>query len=91
MDIMNLLSCNCQGHGNFQIGQDLYFMVGENRLKVVFFIKTKTNSSKIEAVKRMISFVECFVVDVIGRKGELALLWNNENIFSIIYKYSEIL
>lgn len=36
------------------------------------------NSWKFEVVKRKLGFDGCFVVDSIGRKEGLALLWRNE-------------
>lgn len=41
-------------------------------------IETKANASRLDNVKRMLDFDGCFVVEIVGRKGGLALLWKEE-------------
>lgn len=38
-------------------------------------MKTKTDILRLERVKRRLRFDGCFIVNILGRKGGLALLW----------------
>ncbi|XP_042982759.1 uncharacterized protein LOC122311987 [Carya illinoinensis] len=85
---MNLLSWNCRGLGNPRTVQDLYRMVEEKRPKVIFLIETKANASRLDGVRRRLGFEGCFVVEAVGRKGGLALLWREE-VGVEVYNFSQ--
>lgn len=44
----------------------------------MFLIETLLNLGKFNGFKRRIWFAGCFVVDPIGRRGDLALLWKDD-------------
>lgn len=54
-------------------------LVQEKKSNLVFLMETKIVANKIEIAKRIISFKGCIVVNVIGSKGGLALLWRNRD------------
>lgn len=53
-------------------------MVGEKRPKIEFIIEIMINLRNFVVMKRKLGFDGCFVVDSIGRKNGLTLLWRNE-------------
>lgn len=75
---MNSLSWNCRGIGNLQTIQDLCLMIKEKGPKVVFLMKTKLLAKKMERIKRRVKYDECFVVELVGRSGGLAMMWEGE-------------
>lgn len=40
-------------------------------------METKMVNSRLDSVRRRLDFIGCFGVNLIGRKGGLALLWRN--------------
>ncbi|KAG6672575.1 hypothetical protein I3842_16G064800 [Carya illinoinensis] len=66
------------GLGNPQIVQDLCLLVRDKQPKVVFLIEIKMRSQVMENVKRTLGFISCFAIDPVGRKGGVALFWNND-------------
>lgn len=76
---MKIINWNCQELGNPQIVQDLYLMVNDNQPKLVFLMETIINVGRLESLKRKLPMNGCFVVDTMGRIGDLALFWKSEN------------
>lgn len=62
----------------------------EKRPKVVLLMKTHLKYSKLENLRRILSFDCVFGVDPVGCCGDLMLLWNFE-VGLEIYNYSVIL
>lgn len=60
----------------------------KKRPQVVFLMETKLLASKFEGIRCKLRFGGCFVVDLMGRKGGLALLWEKEVDIEII-NYSQ--
>lgn len=58
-------------------------MVKEKKSNLVFVLKTKLNAKKWDWLKMKLNFDGCFVVDPIGRTGDLALLLKLEVGFTI--------
>ncbi|KAF5449972.1 hypothetical protein F2P56_030362 [Juglans regia] len=85
---MKILSWNCQGLGNPQTVQNLLLLVKDKTPNVVFLMETKLVASKVEGIKRRLGWEGCFVVDPMGRKGGLALLWCKEKEVEIL-NYSQ--
>ncbi|XP_031092171.1 uncharacterized protein LOC115996872 [Ipomoea triloba] len=72
---MSLLSWNCRGLGNPTAVRVLADLVRAKRPRVVFLMETFVDKSRMEEVKVQIGYENMFVVDVVGHKGGLALLW----------------
>lgn len=62
----------------------MYLMVQKNSLKIVFLIETKSNSSCMEVVRWRLGFTGCLMINAIGRKGGLTLLWKYNLMVEII-------
>jgi hypothetical protein len=75
---MSCLRWNCQGLGNLQVVRDLFWLVKEKKLKLVFLIETKLQSHRFETINLRIGFDSVFVVDYVGKSGGLTLLWKAE-------------
>lgn len=50
---------------------------------MVFLCETKIEVRRLEMVKRRLGFQGCVGVNLIGRKGGLALLWRNPNVVEV--------
>lgn len=74
---MKTLSWNFRGLGNPRTIQDLCQMVEEKKPDIVFLMETWLKASKFEGLKRRMKCEGCFVVEPVGLKGGLAILWNN--------------
>lgn len=88
---MNFLSWNYRRLGNPQIVHDIYQMVKKKSPKIVFLMETLISKHRIEVVKKIkkkMGFYECFMVDLIGRIGGLAILWKQEVDFFHIANFS---
>ncbi|XP_042964610.1 uncharacterized protein LOC122298825 [Carya illinoinensis] len=74
---MNLLSWNCRGLGNPRAVRILNMLIKAKLPSLVFLLETKCSKSKVEAVKQLIKFDNCLVVDSVGSSGGLAMMWKN--------------
>ncbi|XP_041001144.1 uncharacterized protein LOC121246895 [Juglans microcarpa x Juglans regia] len=72
---MKILSWNCRGLGNPQTVQNLLLLVKDKKSNMVFLMETKLVACKVEGINRRLGWEGCFVVDLLKRKGGLALLW----------------
>ncbi|XP_042939392.1 uncharacterized protein LOC122274417 [Carya illinoinensis] len=75
---MSCLSWNCRGLGNPRTVNKLHLMVQNKSPKFVFLMETKSNRTKVEAVKRRLQFDNSFVVNSRGTSGGLAFLWKDD-------------
>lgn len=50
---------------------------------MVFLIETKCDISRVEAVKRLLKFENCFAIKNFGKSGGLALLWRDAVIVAV--------
>lgn len=63
-------------------------MVEEKKPKLVFLIETELRTEGMDTVKRKLRFEGCCVVEPIGWKGGLALLWRTKEDMEI-FNYSQ--
>lgn len=47
-------------------------------------MKTELDGKKLEVVKRRLGYEDCLTVNLLGRKGELAMLWRKESMVEIV-------
>ncbi|XP_041000998.1 uncharacterized protein LOC121246780 [Juglans microcarpa x Juglans regia] len=85
---MKILSWNCRGLGNPRTVQDLHLMVKERNPGIVFLIETKLMAKKLEGIKRRMKWEGCFVMEPVGRKRGLVMLWR-EDVELEILNYSQ--
>jgi hypothetical protein len=62
-------------------------MVKEKRPNLVFLMETKCHNKNLDFIRIKLKFDHMFVVDSVGKSGELMLLWN-ESIQVSIQNYS---
>jgi hypothetical protein len=75
---MSLLSWNYRGLGNLQVVRDLCRLVKDKRPNLVFLMETKLPSHHMETIKVKTGYRSIFVMDNVGRRGGLALMWSEE-------------
>lgn len=63
------------GLGNPQAVPSLRDLVWTYQPGIIFICETFVHSNKIEEIRVRLGFDSTFVVDSIGRSGDLALLW----------------
>lgn len=61
--------------GNSRTIYELCSLARERSLELVFLTETKTIAAKLDRLKFLLSFEGCFVVDVVGKKEGLIMLW----------------
>jgi hypothetical protein len=74
---MNILSWNCQGLGNLEAVLALHNLVKTQEPKVLFLMKKKIDSKRMEGIRVKLHFKFCFSVPSLGRSGGLDMLWND--------------
>ena len=72
---MSIVSWNCRGLGNLWTVWELRQLLKEKKPNIVFLMKTKLRSNKMERVRVQLGFKHMFVVDSVGKSGGLALFW----------------
>lgn len=77
-DLMKLLSWNPRGPGNPRGIQNLHALLTREVPDMLFLQETRLKACQWSLCKYKLSFLNCFVVDAIGRSGGLTLLWKNE-------------
>ncbi|XP_042983207.1 uncharacterized protein LOC122312617 [Carya illinoinensis] len=80
---MKLLSWNARGLGNPRGIRTLCDLVQREALDVLFLQETRLKAHEFEVCKFKLGFVNCLVVDCVGRKGGPAMLWGRELSLSI--------
>lgn len=74
---MSILSWNCRGLGNPTSVQVLVDLIHSRKPNIVFFIETFTRRNRLNPIKTKVGFSGFFVVDNVGHRGGLALMWND--------------
>lgn len=75
---VKILSWNCRGLGNPAIVTELRQLLVANVPDIIFLCETKLHKCDFDRISKRLNMAGCFVVDVVGRKGGLALLWSDE-------------
>jgi hypothetical protein len=52
-------------------------MVKEKRPSFLFLIETKMKNAKLQFLRTKLAFEGMFTMELVGRKGSLALLWKD--------------
>lgn len=81
---MKTLSWNCQGLGNPQKIWELNCLVKIKLPSIIFLMETKSSEVQMEKIKSRIGAKYCFLVNLVGSKGGLAMLWFKETDLEII-------
>ena len=74
---MNLINWNCRGLGALRVVREVARLVAKFNPQLLFLIETKRKRTKMEWLRVRWKFDKCMAVDNKGRRGGLALLWNN--------------
>ncbi|KAL8464398.1 hypothetical protein ACS0TY_034068 [Phlomoides rotata] len=85
---MIVLSWNCRGVGHPATVPALSELVRAHKPDVIFLSETLASSARLEEVRVLLNFPNCFSVSCIGRSGGLAFLWNNKVACSLL-SYSQ--
>ncbi|CAN0920895.1 hypothetical protein LINGRAHAP2_LOCUS32319 [Linum grandiflorum] len=76
---MIVLIWNCQGLGNPCAASVLGELVKTHRPNVVFLSETQVDNSRMEEIRILLKFEECFLVPARGHSGGLSLLWREKD------------
>lgn len=71
---MSILVWNCRGMVNPRAVRFLREIVHQQRPSFFFLPETLIRKNKIEAICKVIHFAGCYVIDVHGHEGGLALM-----------------
>lgn len=74
---MNCLGWNCRGLGSPRTVRVLCDLVKDRSPDVLFLSETISVASKVESLRIILGFSQCFSVDRVGNGGELAVFWKN--------------
>jgi exonuclease III len=74
---MSLISWNCRGLGSPNAIPNLKYLVRFYKPAILFLNETLVQRNKIEDLRYVFGFSNCFSVDRVGRSGGLALFWHS--------------
>jgi exonuclease III len=74
---MIILSWNCRGLGTPSAIPNLRRLAQKHRPNVLFLSETLSKAQQMEKIRVMLKFDSCLSIDVVGRSGGLAILWND--------------
>lgn len=74
---MSYLSWNCRGLGNPRAVRALNDLLRDRKPTFVFLIETIYFANKIEELRVLFGFDQCFSVDRVGQSGGLAVMWKH--------------
>ncbi|XP_058741383.1 uncharacterized protein LOC131613755 [Vicia villosa] len=80
---MKILSWNCRGLSSPRAIPNLRKLAHTHQPDIIFLSETLTKTCKLESIRVGLKFTACFVIDVDGRSGGLAVLWKNSNKCSV--------
>ncbi|KAK2377607.1 hypothetical protein QL285_078261 [Trifolium repens] len=75
---MIILSWNCRGLGTPSAIPNLRRLALKHRPDLLFLSETLSKSSQMERIRVLLKFDSCLSIDVEGRSGGLAILWNDK-------------
>jgi hypothetical protein len=81
---MSLFSWNCRGFGSPSAIPNLKYHIRYYNPTILFLSETLVYHNKVEEFRYVLSFDSCFVVDRIGRGGDLALYWHSSTNCQIV-------
>lgn len=77
-------SCNCRGLGNSRTVRKLCHLAREKRPESIFLIEIKVQQMRMEQIKWKVGMSNGLMINPIGLKGGLVLLWTDEVDLEII-------
>ncbi|KAL9429596.1 hypothetical protein AB3S75_031413 [Citrus x aurantiifolia] len=80
---MKILSWNVRDLENTRARLEVKNILQMHKPQILFFCETKLLAVQAREECRMLSIENCFVVNRMGLKGELALCWNTEALVTI--------
>ncbi|MCH80906.1 replication protein A 70 kDa dna-binding subunit, partial [Trifolium medium] len=80
---MSIISWNCRGLGNPSAVPKFKYLIRYYNPDAIFLCETLVHSNKIEELRCLLGFDNCFAVDREGRGGGVALLWRSSLCCSI--------
>ncbi|XP_058766717.1 uncharacterized protein LOC131640322 [Vicia villosa] len=84
---MIIISWNCRGLSNLSAVSNLRHIDQKHRPDVIFLSETLATARRLEALRVSLKFDSCLAIDVEGRSGGLAVLWQNK-IKCSVFNYS---
>jgi exonuclease III len=79
---------NCRGLGNYATIRELCTLVAQNRPSVLCVLETQVQNNRVKNLARSLGFDNCYAVSSDGRKGGIAMYWNNNLTMELIH-YSQ--
>ncbi|CAJ2655005.1 unnamed protein product [Trifolium pratense] len=74
---MSIISWNCRGFGNLSSVPKFKYLIRYYNPDAIFLCETLVHRNKIEELRILLGFENCFAVDREGRGGGVALLWKS--------------
>ncbi|CAJ2669983.1 unnamed protein product [Trifolium pratense] len=74
---MSIISWNCRGLGNLSAVPKFKFLLRYYKPDIIFLCETLVHKNKIDELRYLLGFENCFAVDREGQGGGLALLWRS--------------
>ncbi|CAJ2652404.1 unnamed protein product [Trifolium pratense] len=74
---MSIISWNCRGLGNLSSVPKFKYLIRYYNPDAIFLCETLVHRNKIEELRILLGFENCFAVDREGRGGSVALLWKS--------------
>ncbi|XP_058755632.1 uncharacterized protein LOC131628842 [Vicia villosa] len=81
---MKILSWNCRGVSNPRAVPNLRTLAHRHRPDIIFLSETLADSRKLERTRVSLKYESCLAVEVVGRSGGIAVLWNNSMKCSVL-------
>ncbi|PNX98658.1 ribonuclease H, partial [Trifolium pratense] len=82
--LMIILSWNCRGLSTPNAIPNLRRLAQKHRPDVLFLSETLSTSQQLERIRVLLKYDSCLSIDVEGRSGGLAVLWNDKSKCKII-------
>ncbi|XP_043814106.1 uncharacterized protein LOC122724009 [Manihot esculenta] len=82
---MRILCWNCRGVGNPLAVNAMEDLVFYYKPSILFLMETKVHGVRMNQIKNLFHYSNCFSVDSIGIGGGLSLMWNNDVQLQVSY------
>lgn len=88
LSLISPLSWNCQGFRNTRTVRELCSLLRVKCLSIIFLMETKCSRVQMDSVRRNVGYPNYFVVDSVGKGGELASIWGDDTCLKVV-NYSQ--
>ncbi|XP_043812756.1 uncharacterized protein LOC110619075 [Manihot esculenta] len=82
---MRILCWNCRGVGNPRAVTAMKDLVFYYKPSILFLMETKVHGVRMNQIKNLLHYSNCFSVDSIGIGGGLSLMWNTDVQLQVSY------